>query len=393
MKLLHIANARLPTEKAHGLQIMKSCEAFACLVDVMLVHPSRRQANPMLDAVSVWDYYNILQSFPMIKLATPNLLWSFLSPQQQLPFFVVQSFIFAIQAVRFVRRQAFDLVYTRDQYTALLLSFFTSVPYVYEAHDLFETALGGAWQKRCCKKAQRVITNTEYLRQQFIEKLAISSANVLTARNGVDLVAVGSFRGDVERVRRSLDIPEGARIVVYTGHLFPWKGVYVLVQSMTALPDRYHLVLVGGMPADVEQMREHALSRGLTNIHIIGHVPPAQLDQYRQLADVLVVPNLPDRYSTYFACPIKVFEYMAAKRPIVASDLPSIREVLQDGEDAVLVPPNDPIALAEGLRRVAEDRALSAYLVERAAKKVHQYTWEQRAKRVLAFIFPDNNFR
>jgi len=384
-KMLYVANARLPTEKAHGFQIVKSCEAFARWVDVMLVYPTRRQDNPMLQDISVWEYYGVPSTFSLKELTTPDLLWPFLSPQQQFPFFGIQSLLFAWRAVRFVQRHVFDILYTRDAYTALLFSF-SAMPYVYEAHDFWETTLGSAWQKRVCKRAQRVITNTDYLRQKFVAEFGLPPDRVLTARNGVDLAAVGVFRGDLADVRRSLNIPEGAKVVVYTGHLYPWKGVYVLLQSMSVLPDEYHLVLVGGMLADVERLREYVRSRGLTNVHLVGHVPPAQLDPYRQLADVLVVPNQPDSYSTYLTCPIKVFEYMAARRPIVASNLPSIREILQDGQDALLVPPANPTALAEGIRRVAEDSRLKAYLTANAAEKVKKYTWERRAERVLRFI-------
>ena len=77
---------------------------------------------------------------------------------------------------------------------------------------------------------------------------------------------------------------------------------------------------------------------------------------------------------------------MAAGRPIVASDLPSIREVLRHGENAVLVPAGDPQALANGIQRVTEDSALRARLVDRAAKEVGQYAWKERARRILEFI-------
>lgn len=390
-RLLYVANARLPTEKAHGWQMVKSCQAFAGLVDVTLVHPWRRQDNPLLQSVSVWQYYDVPQTFSVVELAVPDLLWPFLSPGLQFPLFVAQSFIFAGRAMRLARRRVFDVVYTRDVYTALFLSF-TSAPYVYEAHDLFETVLGRLWQGRICRRARGVVTNTDFLRRYFIGRFSLLRTRVLTARNGVDLAVVGSFGGDLSSVRRALGIPQDARVVVYTGHLFAWKGVYVLLDCMAALPAGYHLVLVGGMPADVERVRGYVASRGLGNVHVVGHVPPAELDRYRQIADVLVVPNLPDRYSTHLTCPIKVFEYMAAGRPIVASDLPSIREVLRDGEDGLLVPPDDPPALAEGIRRAVEERDLQARLVANAARKVSQFSWQQRARSVLRFVFPEDGF-
>ena len=96
----------------------------------------------------------------------------------------------------------------------------------------------------------------------------------------------------------------------------------------------------------------------------------------------LVLPNPRSALSDAHTSPLKLFEYMAAGRPIVASDLPSIGEVLRDGENAVLVEPGNPQAFVAGLQRIKDDTALAGRLAAQAAEDVRDYTWARRAERL-----------
>jgi len=87
--------------------------------------------------------------------------------------------------------------------------------------------------------------------------------------------------------------------------------------------------------------------------------------------------------SRYFTSPLKLFDAMAAGTPLVASDLDSIREIVRDGENGVLVDPDSPTALAAGLRRVLDDPPFAAAIAATARAEAAQYTWERRAERIL----------
>ena len=97
---------------------------------------------------------------------------------------------------------------------------------------------------------------------------------------------------------------------------------------------------------------------------------------------MLLLPNPASAISREFNSPLKLFEYMASGRPIVASDLPSFREVLTDGRNAVLVEPGNPQALTAGIRRIKEDAALGERLARQALEDVRDYTWARRAERL-----------
>jgi glycosyltransferase involved in cell wall biosynthesis len=115
-------------------------------------------------------------------------------------------------------------------------------------------------------------------------------------------------------------------------------------------------------------------------------VEPARVPELLQRARVLVLPNPPSAMSLRYTSPLKLFEYLAAGRAIVASDLPSIREVVHDGVEAVLVAPGDPDALARGIRRVLDDPDLADRLAGAAAALAPEYSWARRAERLEALF-------
>ena len=123
------------------------------------------------------------------------------------------------------------------------------------------------------------------------------------------------------------------------------------------------------------------------NVHIQGYVPYYKVSTYMSAADVLVVPNS-GRYdiSKYYTSPIKLFEYMASKRPIVAANLPSLREVVVDQETALLFNPDDPNSLAKAIRLLQVDSELSKELVANAVLVSRKYTWNNRANNILEFV-------
>jgi glycosyltransferase involved in cell wall biosynthesis len=126
---------------------------------------------------------------------------------------------------------------------------------------------------------------------------------------------------------------------------------------------------------------------GVHNFRLQGFVPPTQVPTYLAAADVLVLPNTAKAaISRLYTSPLKLFEYMAAQRPIVASDLPSLRDILTPQHNAVLVTPDDPTALAAGIAQVLADPHLAERLTRQAAEDVKQYSWEQRATRIWQFI-------
>jgi glycosyltransferase involved in cell wall biosynthesis len=177
-------------------------------------------------------------------------------------------------------------------------------------------------------------------------------------------------------------------VVGYAGHLYPWKGVDVLVEALALLPGVRGLV-VGGHPAERDTARLQARSRDLgldARVVFAGLVSPPEVSARLGAADVLVLPNPLTPVSARYTSPLKLFEYLAMGRPIVASDLPAFREVLTDRQNALLFEPGSPAALARAVRAVLDDPQLAAALAGRASQTAADYTWDRRAERLDALF-------
>lgn len=197
--------------------------------------------------------------------------------------------------------------------------------------------------------------------------------------------ADGSLQVESELDDRSRDLE-----VLYVGQLYRWKGIDTLVEAMAHLPGMRLSIVGGNDDADLERLRGRAAALGVSGrVDFLGSVSPHRVPDFLRRARVGVVP-LPLAGSVeaaYFTSPLKLFELMQGGVPIVASDLPSVRELVRHGHSAHLVPPDDAAALAAGIETVLRDRDYAARLVREAAARVRDYTWERRAERILEFAF------
>jgi glycosyltransferase involved in cell wall biosynthesis len=182
---------------------------------------------------------------------------------------------------------------------------------------------------------------------------------------------------------------EGVLKVGYVGHLYQGRGIDLLIELARRCP-WLHMHIVGGEPEDVLHWKE--ASRDLHNVTLHGYVKPAETVDYRRMCDVLAAPyqqvvkvagNQVD--TSKWMSPLKIFEYMATGKAIVCSDLPVLREVLTDGENALLCKADDVDAWCAAMERLRGDVDLRLLLGERAYRDyVENYTWEQRAARLLS---------
>ncbi|MFH1423751.1 MAG: glycosyltransferase family 4 protein [Candidatus Nealsonbacteria bacterium] len=371
MKISYIQNARIPTERAHGIQIMKTCEALVGLGhSVELTIPRRFnliKENP-------FDYYGIDRIFKIRKLPCLDLipLDKYLG---HLGLWIESvSFLFFILLDTPFRKA--DIVYTRDKFL-LPLSFFLK-NFIYEAHTFPKNYL---IYSLFLKKLKGMVVITQKLKDLFIEK-GIPESRILVAADGVDLEKFG-IKEAKEECRRKLNLPQDKKIVLYTGHLYKWKGAEVLLKAAPEIQSVL-FVFVGGTKRDVADFKKHA--EDLNNVLIVGHRPYAEMPYWLKSADVLVLPNSgKEEISKYWTSPMKMFEYMASRRPIVASGLPSVREILNE-TNAVLVEPDNPEALARGIKEILQNPQLPDKVSDRAFQDVQQYAWPERQKKILNFI-------
>ncbi len=382
MKLHCIARARIPTEKAHGLQIMKMCEAFAKEgADVELIVPFRIQSKAMKNR-DPFKYYGVDEAFKIKRLPVPDLIYltGFLPGKLSIALYHVHDLIFSILALLYCLFRKPEIVFTRNRKSAYLMSYF--FPLIFESHAYPTSKIDLYFERKGFNRFKHVITITENLKEAYT-KHGFNPGNIHVLSDGVDLEM---FDIPLSRVdaRTQLGLEEGGDIILYTGHLYPWKGMHTLLEASKFVKGK--IVIVGGLEEDVKAMKEKVKKEKQGNVQIVGHVNPNLMPIYLKAADVLVLPNsASEMRSKFYTSPLKLFEYMASKRPIVASDLPSIREVLNEG-NAILVEPDSPVALAEGIEKALKDEDRSKKMSEKAFIDVSEYTWERRAKKVIACV-------
>jgi len=154
------------------------------------------------------------------------------------------------------------------------------------------------------------------------------------------------------------------------------------------LDDTYKLLIVGGEADDLEYYKRMATHLGVVDkVVFVGKVPYAEVSRYSSLCDIFVAPYPENEHYSFFMSPLKIFEYMASKKPIISTTLPSIQEVLKHEHNALLIPPSDPKALAQAIERLSADKVLAERISTQAYKDVvESYTWDKRAKKIIDFI-------
>jgi len=369
MKLIYTANIRVPTEKAHGIQIMKMCEAFAESGEVELIVPQR--LNPI--KTDPFEYYGLARDFKIKKFFCLDLI----SLDKYIGHLAlwIESVSFLFFLFPFIIFQKADIFYTRDKFLLPLCLFKKNL--IFEVHTFPKNYF---LYSPFLKRLKRIIVITQKLKDLLIEQ-GISPDRILVAPDGVDLETF-DIRETKEECRKRLNLPQDRKIVLYTGHLYKWKGAYILAEASQYLPKDTAVYFVGGTKKDINKFKAQYSK---FQIHIVGHKPYTEIPYWLKAADVLVLPNSGKKeISQYWTSPMKMFEYMASKRPIVASDLPSIREILNE-ENAVLVKSDDPEALVGGIKEILQSPEFSAKLSTKAFSDVQNYTWRKRAEKICIF--------
>jgi len=393
VKLIYIANARLPTEKAHGYQIVKMCEAFSELgVKVLLLHSRRHQDDRRMKNRTVFEYYQLNPSFEVRTLPNPDALRieRFFPSRSFIWFFFLHGLLWGFYAALKARKERADLFYTRDIALAFWLTRL-GLPTVFEGHTVPKRARGWLLHQMAHHPHLRlVVLLTSHLKESFAE-LGFDQERLAVFPDGVDL-SLFSDLPDKQESRRRLNLSGDLPIIGYIGRFQTMgreKGIPQLIEAMAHLPSingKVPLLLcVGGPMSRVRDYLELADSAGIPRqmLRFVDRVPNRDVPLWLSALDVAVMPFPETEHYKYFMSPLKLFEYMAAGVPIVATDLPSIREILQHDRDAWLVPPENPESLGRGISTLLQNRDRATRISRSAKERVKRYTWSKRAEGIL----------
>lgn len=355
------------------MHVMKMCQAMVQEGHEVTLYAPRLTGVATDTVEGLGAHYGLSVKFPVLWLPSPAS-W----PREH---------AYAWRAVRAAKSCGAELVFTRHITAAALAAAF-GIPTVCEIHGpptglagprIFASFLGA-------RSRRRLVLISEALRQLMKATLLKASRglDIVVAHDGVDLERFKDLAAPPE-ARQALGLKE-AFTVVYAGHLYAGRGIELLLELAVRLP-AVQFIFVGGEPEVVEKRRKEAAAQRMDNAIFVGFVTNTELPRYLAAGDALAMPYQRQvaisgnaGNTAAFMSPLKMFEYLAAGRLIISSDLPVLREVLDDNV-ATLCPPEDADQWQASIQKAMEDPLWKLQIAQQARNLAEKYTWRERVRR------------
>ena len=370
MKIRYVTYARIPTRKANGLQISKTCEALAARgVDVELVIPGKNRHSREERTENIFEFYSLKRNFRVVSVWVPPFL-----PLGNFGIFLQNIYFFIVVGISSIFVSKDTIVYFRQPLMVVPALIFGRKA-VFESHE-------GRWTlaiRLAVALGLRIITLTK----SSVEKYAVlgmSRDKLAAVPDAVDLSLFSNLPSKDE-CRKIYGIDRDVFVAMYTGSfgLYGWKGSDVFLDASNKTDKQITFYAVGATKKEISDFKA---TGKYSKVVFVEEKPHTERPMILNAADVLIVPNKKgDEVSELHTSPIKLFEYLAAGKPIVASKLPSLLEVLNK-DNAVIIEPNDALALAQGIERLYADNGLVRRLGEASRALSRRYSWDERAREI-----------
>lgn len=382
MRLIYPDPNCVPDRTPSALQILQNVDALGNLgVKVSLLTPRSRTALTPNDVLG--------RSLPpsVTILSTPDLRrrWFFPTSSNK-PFYFL--------AERQIRRERNCVLLVRNLRMAeYLLKTGVTHPLFFETHEIFaqtyreeHSHLNAAARRKMTILAAR--EDFVYRHSQGLITITQSLADDVRKYYQVDTPTLVAPDGvDEELAAQAPQYPPNAvPVLLYLGSLHPWKGVEILIRTMQYVTGAI-LKIAGGIATRIAELRSLAEQLNVDGrVEFMGPIDPIKRFEVIAAADICLLPSSDSSIGSRFTSPLKLFEYLAMSKPIVASDLPALREILQHNETALLTAVGDERKFAESINLLLADPGLRARLGANAKEISRRYSWQARAKGVLGFI-------
>ncbi len=373
MKIGCITTSIVPSKTANSIQAVKVCHALKqCGQDVHLWVPEFKRS----EWAQIAEIYGITEEFPITWLPFNNKM---------------KQYDFSYRSVQEAINWGADVVYTWALQAAFIANL-RSIPIAMEFHD-FPMGFMGPKLFRMLMRLETeklIMTTTRALADGIEERfnLTFNEEDLQIAPNGTDPERYQGLPTPAV-ARKQLGLARGFT-VGYTGHFYPGRGMDLLTAIAKALP-KVNFLWVGGQDKDIAPWKALLAEQAIDNVTITGFIPNTKLPLYQAASDILVMP-----YAKKIAGssggniapvinPMKMFDYLSTGRPIVASNIPVFREVLNE-KLAVFCDSNDDGAWVEAIQKLSKDKFIRMTMQEAALSAAEQYSWVNRALRSIALL-------
>lgn len=375
MKIVYIAASPVPSGAANSVHVMKMCQALSRVGhEVSLIAPEYNRAQETKPEGDIYARYGISDPFPILR--TPRLRPAVLGVRAHLA------------AARWhLWRMTPDLVYTRCLRAADMASR-AGYQVIFERHDTYlnqKAATRALFESLMARNNVRaLVVISQALKDHLLEHFKIPAEKILVFHDGADSMPESPVSAPFEK-------KPGRLAGGYIGHLYRGRGIDVIGAVARMRPEvDFHIV--GGRVEDLAEWKKELSDVG--NLHFHGHVPHSETTRFLAAFDFVMAPyqrkiaTVDGSDTSGWMSPLKIFEYMSSGKPVLCSDLPVLREVLEDGRTALLCPPDDPKAWSAAIGRLESDPDLARRLGTAAQTEFSvKYTWQARARDILAAAF------
>jgi glycosyltransferase involved in cell wall biosynthesis len=370
----------MPSRTANSVHVARMCEAFSslgCQVH-LFIKRSHRTKETIKDRIE--KHYGVHLG--------PTQIHSFYTPKPVADNLCIAS----MAAIFFVRNKSRPgLILSRNLYIAALLSLCRRTPFFFETHQL-EPGFKKVLQSRIIKHSSvATIVISHALKKILAEYHGQGPACTMVLHDAAPDGVMPASQSEKVLILRRLsqwDLIKHYKIKAgYFGHLYPGRGVHIIKELAIRHP-RVAFLLFGGNDHDICALKREQVP---PNFFILGFLPPASTLETITAMDILLMPyqskvsiGVKSQDTSRWMSPMKMFEYMAAGVPIIASDLPVLKEILQNNVNCLLSTPWDVNSWSMNLNRLTSDPELGIRLGRTAhAQYRKQYTWKQRARHLL----------
>lgn len=351
-KLLYVHNANFNTHLANRVQVLSMCDAFYDnKVDISLMTFGNKK--------TIYNLYNFNNKIKFI-LFKPIENYYF---RTIILFF---NFFFKL-------RKNFDKVFTRDLLFAYLVSIFTKKRVIYELHQILENKIWLYLLKKIQNNTPCIVVISEGIKDKLIE-FGFNNSKIKVLHDGVDLK---KFDIDISKIeaRKKLKLNSKKHIVSYVGNTQIERDLDTFIKVAKILPNVDFLVY--GKP----QKYLEVASKKITNFYFLGYNKNPQI--IYKASDILFAGFTSKISTINYMSPLKIFEYMASKKPFIVADFQRVRDIISE-EECYFYKSEDIFDLKNKIEFILNNFKLSLIKSIKSYKLVKTcFTWRQRANLIL----------
>ena len=373
------SDGNIPSKFAHSFHVMKMAQGFY-------------DAGEEVELVSLLSYLNIKERIKIKNIynfyrISKNIKSKFI-PVFNKDFLTKTIGVknFNNKAASYIAKSKPNFVYCRS-YLTPYYSAKHGVPTIIETHttNYDHQDLKKIYEIASNKSFLGLVTINEKIKSEHIKR-GIPEGKILVLEDGVDLNQFTIIE-DKKYWRKVLNLPPNKNIIMYSGSLSEDKGIHIIIETAEALNNNKEIVfiLVGGDGEQLKLWRNRAKEKKLENIQFIGFVNNSEVPKYLKAADILFMPY--DESIQYrvmdidTTSPLKLFEYMASKRPIIASNISTIAKIVKNDFSAKLS--SSKKNYESIIKELLNNKNKCLYLAENAFHEATKYTWRNRCKNIL----------